>query len=117
MVLEDVALLADDFAVEPAQAEVRALRALLQGARNRVAVVGSFNVGKSTLVNHLLGDEIVPTSSLPNTSQAVRVIAGDRPEIRVTWPDGRDEVRDIAAANWASLQPSGGAVAPAYDSS
>jgi small GTP-binding protein len=113
VVLEDVALLADDFAVEPAQAEVRALRALLQGARNRVAVVGSFNVGKSTLVNHLLGDEIVPTSSLPNTSQAVRVIAGDRPEIRVTWPDGRDEVRDIAAANWASLQPSGGAVAPA----
>jgi small GTP-binding protein len=112
-VLEDVALLADDSAVEPVQAEIRALRTLLQGARNRVAVVGSFNVGKSTLVNHLLGDEIVPTSSLPNTSQAVRVIAGDRPEIRVTWPDGRDEVRDIAAANWARLQPSDDAVAPA----
>jgi small GTP-binding protein len=113
VVLEDVALLADDLAVEPAQAEVRALRTLLQGPRNRVAVVGSFNVGKSTLVNHLLGDEIVPTSSLPNTSQAVRAIAGERPEIRVTWPDGRDELRDIAAANWANLQPSDDASAPA----
>jgi small GTP-binding protein len=112
VVLEDVALLADDFAAEPAQAEVRALRTLLQGPRNRVAVVGSFNVGKSTLVNHLLGDEIIPTSSLPNTSQAVRAIAGERPEIRVTWPDGRDELCDIAAANWANLQPSDDAAAP-----
>jgi small GTP-binding protein len=113
VVLEDVASLAEESAVEPAQAEIRALRTLLQGPRHRVAVVGSFNVGKSTLVNHLLGDEIVPTSSLPNTSQAVRVIAGDQPEIRVTWPDGRDEVRDIGAANWVGLQPSGNAVAPA----
>jgi small GTP-binding protein len=112
VVLEDVALLADDLGVEPAQAEVRALRTLLQGPRNRVAVVGSFNVGKSTLVNHLLGDEIVPTSSLPNTSQAVRAIAGERPEIRVTWPNGRDELRDIAAANWANLQPSDDTAAP-----
>ena len=34
-------------------------------------------------------------------------------EIRVTWLDGRDEVRDIAAADWANLQPSGDTVAPA----
>jgi Dynamin family len=112
-ILDDVASLAEDFAIQPARTEALALQMLLQVPRNRVAVVGSFAVGKSTLINRLLGEEIVPISTLPNTSQAIWIIAGDRPEIRITWQDGREEVREITATSWADIQPSGDAPAPA----
>src|SRR5512135_1470329 len=70
-ILEDVAALGEEFGIAPVKAETAALRALLQGAGCRLAIVGSFNVGKSTLVNALLGQTVVPTSTLPNTSRAI----------------------------------------------
>jgi len=44
------------------------LNGLIKAARPIVAVLGSFNSGKSTLVNRLLGHEISPVGIIPTTS-------------------------------------------------
>ncbi|MET8014094.1 dynamin family protein [Streptomyces sp. NPDC005271] len=59
----------------------------------RVAVVGEFNRGKSTLINRLLGRDLLPTGSLPVTRVPVVVRAAPDEALRIGWPDGRRELR------------------------
>ncbi|MFE4961576.1 dynamin family protein [Streptomyces sp. NPDC056660] len=61
----------------------------------RVAVVGEFNRGKSTLVNRLLGRDLLPTGSLPVTRVPVVVRAAQDETLTVRWPDGRRELRRL----------------------
>ena len=42
--------------------------------RYRVAVIGEFKRGKSSLVNTLLGTEILPTDILPTTAVVNRIL-------------------------------------------
>jgi len=48
-----------------------------------VAVVGEFNAGKSTLVNALVGEEVVPTGVLPTTAHTCYIRYGPRKTARV----------------------------------
>ncbi|MCQ4043332.1 dynamin family protein [Streptantibioticus rubrisoli] len=59
----------------------------------RIAVVGEFNRGKSTLLNTLLGRDLLPTGPLPVTRTQVAVRAGAEDALTVEWPDGRRETR------------------------
>lgn len=52
-----------------------------------LAVCGEFKRGKSTLVNALLGSELLPTGALPLTAVAVEVSAGSS-DVVVTLHDG-----------------------------
>src|SRR5690606_18519833 len=61
----------------------------------RVAVVGEFNRGKSTLVNRLMGRDLLPTGSLPVTRGPVTVRPGPEEALTVRWPDGRRERRRL----------------------
>jgi len=45
--------------------EIQAIKDKLESQRFRVAVIGDFSTGKSTLLNALLGEKIQPTSALP----------------------------------------------------
>lgn len=45
--------------------EIQAIKGKLESQRFRVAVIGDFSTGKSTLLNALLGEKIQPTSALP----------------------------------------------------
>lgn len=45
-------------------------------ARPRVAVLGAFNAGKSTLVNNLLGGELSPVGAIPSTFQPLHFVYG-----------------------------------------
>jgi ribosome biogenesis GTPase A len=66
-------LLADD----PDLADrARTLADRTRQARLHVAVVGVFKRGKSTLINALLGDEILPTGVLPLTAIATEISFG-----------------------------------------
>ena len=61
-----------------------------------VAVIGEFNRGKTTLINALLGAELLPTGVLPVTAVPALVRFGLRPRVVVRLLDGSEEASDIA---------------------
>ena len=67
------------------------LRERLDAGRLRVLVVGEAKRGKSTLVNALLGREILPTGVTPLTSVATTVMHGTSECLDARFLDGRSE--------------------------
>jgi tetratricopeptide (TPR) repeat protein/predicted GTPase len=59
-----------------------------------LAVMGEFNAGKSTFINALLGQELLPTDVLPTTATINVLRWGDQPGARIVWQDG--SVEEIA---------------------
>lgn len=60
-----------------------------------VAIVGEFKRGKSTLINALLGEEVLPADVLPATATLNRVTYSDNPYVEVEYKDGTNERVDI----------------------
>jgi hypothetical protein len=56
-----------------------------------VAVVGEYNSGKSTLLNAILGRQILPTGALPTTACVNYIRLGDAPSVTVYYKDGTYE--------------------------
>lgn len=76
------------------------LRARLRVRRLRVLVVGEAKRGKSTLVNRLLGQDVLPTGVVPVTAIAttVRRVRENGPtwgSVLVSYTDGRRERREL----------------------
>jgi len=67
---------------------VREVEERLRADRLYVAVVGEFKRGKSTFVNALLGDRILPTGVLPLTNVVTLIEWGERPELRILYRNG-----------------------------
>jgi small GTP-binding protein len=83
--LDELAGLAD----ESDTSVLTALRERLRAARLRVLVVGEAKRGKSTLVNALLGREVLPTGVTPLTAVPTTVTYGTREATEVAFADGR----------------------------
>ena len=60
--------LAEELGAEPVAEEARELAARVQEGRFYVACVGQFKRGKSTLLNALVGQEVLPTGYVPVTA-------------------------------------------------
>jgi predicted GTPase len=60
-----------------------------------VAVVGEFKRGKSTFINALLGQEILPADILPCSATLNRVTYGVKPGVKIVFWDDRQEDVDI----------------------
>jgi predicted GTPase len=56
-----------------------------------IAVVGEFKRGKSTFINALLGQEILPSDILPCSATLNRVTYGVKPEVKIIFKDGHEE--------------------------
>ena len=56
-----------------------------------IAIVGEFKRGKSTLINALLGQEILPSDILPCSATLNRVTYGLQPRLKLTFKDGREK--------------------------
>ena len=56
-----------------------------------VAIVGEFKRGKSTLINALLGQEVLPADVLPATATLNRVTYSEEPYVMVEYKDGTEE--------------------------
>ncbi len=55
----------------------------LREGRMSVVVLGEFNHGKSTVINALLGEEVLPVGITPTTSVITHLVYGDEPGARV----------------------------------
>ncbi|MEM7716677.1 MAG: dynamin family protein, partial [Cyanobacteria bacterium P01_A01_bin.68] len=58
-----------------------------------IAIVGEFKRGKSTFINAILGDEILPADVLPTTATLNKVAYGAEPFVKIIFKD--NEERDI----------------------
>lgn len=56
-----------------------------------IVIVGQYKRGKTTFLNALLGEDLLPTAVVPLTSIATRIICGPRAAARVRFLDGRCE--------------------------
>ena len=56
-----------------------------------VAVVGQFKAGKSSFINSLLGEQVIPTGFLPVTSVITRVRYGKHLEVILKHQNGQSE--------------------------
>ncbi|MDZ7962490.1 MAG: dynamin family protein [Aulosira sp. DedQUE10] len=63
----------------------------LQAQRFRLAVVGEFSQGKSTLLNTLLGEEIQPVREIPCSGAVTVLKYGNQKRVVCRYKDGREE--------------------------
>ncbi|WP_406286863.1 dynamin family protein [Embleya sp. NBC_00896] len=79
-------------------ARIREIEVRLRDDRYYLAVIGEFSAGKSTFINALLAEDLLPTSALPTTGAATRITHGDEfavevrfsgDGIRYVYPSGR----------------------------
>ena len=76
------------------------LRDRLTEGRFQLAVLGQFKRGKSTLLNALLGEEILPRSVIPLTSIPTFIRYGPRRSVHVHFQDNRpEEIYPLENAN------------------
>jgi hypothetical protein len=90
--LERVARLASDGGASQVARDAAALSERLREGRFHLACFGQFKRGKSTLINALVGEELLPVGVAPVTS-VVTVVRFGAPRVRVRV--GRDGWRDI----------------------
>lgn len=64
------------------------LTAQMESKRYRVAVIGEFKRGKSSMINALLGSDVLPTDILPMTATVNRIVYGTKKEILIHFWDG-----------------------------
>ncbi len=89
--------LAQELGAEPIEEEARELATRVSEGRFYVACVGQFKRGKSTLLNALVGYQVVPTGFVPVTAVPTVIRFGDKLRARIRLRDG--SWRDIAMAD------------------
>ena len=77
--------------------QIQALLDRLDAARLRVLVAGEAKRGKSTLINALLGCDVLPSGVTPLTAVATTVRYGDDPRVEVMFRDGHEEKHPLTA--------------------
>jgi GTPase Era involved in 16S rRNA processing/uncharacterized tellurite resistance protein B-like protein len=71
--------------------EIQAIKDKLESQRFRVAVIGDFSQGKSTLLNALLGEEIQPVRAIPCSGTLSVLKYGDRKRVICRYRDGSEQ--------------------------
>jgi predicted GTPase len=89
--------LAQELGAEPIADEARELAARISEGRFYVACVGQFKRGKSTLLNALVGHEVVPTGYVPVTAVPTVIRFGEALHARIRMGDG--SWRDVAMSD------------------
>lgn len=68
---------------------VKTAGAIIQQEQYDVVVCGEVKKGKSSFINALMGDEVLPTNTQVATSQVFRIINSDKEEYSLVFTDGQ----------------------------
>lgn len=94
--LDEVLAVLDDLATRDDRDHLVELRARVDARRLRVLIAGEAKRGKSTLVNQLIGRDVLPTGVTPVTAVVTTVRRANADEhIEVTFLDGRVARHDV----------------------
>jgi small GTP-binding protein len=94
-VLDELLFLAEGLLAETPRRHLVAARTRVAGDRFNLVVLGEFKRGKSTLINALLGRDVLPTGVIPLTSVVTTIAAGNDDRLRVYFHDGREQDRPL----------------------
>jgi len=86
--VETVARIAEERGEDAAVEAIRETAAKLTDNRFYLAVLGQFKRGKTTLINSLLGVDVLPVAVVPLTSIITILSYGERPEVTVHFLSG-----------------------------
>lgn len=75
--------------------EIQKVRRQLSSRQYRVAVIGEFKRGKSSLINAIIGSQVLPTDILPMTAAITRVTYGPQKKILINFKDGHTEEKSV----------------------
>lgn len=70
---------------------IRDCKDLVKSKQYKIAVMGEFKRGKSSLINVLLGAKILPADATPTTATINRITYGATPKAVITFRDGKRE--------------------------
>ena len=87
----------DDFSTS--RNGLKLLQARLLSGRFHLAVLGQFKRGKSTLLNALLGEELLPADILPVTAIPTFIEFSDKITVRVHFESGADPADYVASVD------------------
>ena len=71
---------------------LRAAQENIEAEKFLLAIVGEVKVGKSTFINALLGEAILPYEALQATSEIIEIDKFDKKEVRVSFANGTEQV-------------------------
>src|SRR3954466_3104731 len=92
---EQLAALAEGVGMTTLARDIRTTRIpKIESEKFHLVVLGEFNHGKSTFVNALLGQDILPTGITPTTASINHVIYADHPQARVVLTTGESKPLD-----------------------
>jgi len=95
--LARIAALAGELGMRSLQADIEGVRLpKLAEDRFNLVVLGEFNHGKSTFVNALLGQALLPVGITPTTATINHIVWGEEPRARAVLRDGGTEEIDPA---------------------
>jgi len=83
--------------------ELQALDARWRLPGFRLAFVGEFSRGKSSLLNSLLGRSLLPVGALPTTATLTSIVAGPEDRMEVRFSKDNQEVRSLEKSSWKDL--------------
>lgn len=63
----------------------------LEDSRFLLAIIGKVSVGKSTFINALLTEDLLPTDALQATAAIIEIFHREQPFLRITYANGRIE--------------------------
>lgn len=89
---------------EPTRRMLASLAEHLAADSCSVAILGEFNRGKSSLVNLLLGVDLLPVDVVPTTPTVIALSQGERPSAVLHEADGRSEPTTLDRETLARLQ-------------
>jgi hypothetical protein len=96
--LDEMATIVRDLSLTDEAQKLRDRATQLREDRFRVVVVGEFKRGKSTLLNAMLGDQVLPQRVTEATAIITLIQYGEKPEARIVFVDGRvDDLLSIEA--------------------
>lgn len=71
---------------------LRAAQKNIEAEKFLLAIVGEVKAGKSTFINALLGEAILPYEALQATSEIIEIDKSDKKEVRVSFANGTEQV-------------------------
>jgi GTPase Era involved in 16S rRNA processing len=103
--LESALKIVEASGVQDVAGELETLNARQKMPGFRLAFVGDFSRGKSTLVNRLLGLSVLPVRSIPTTATVTTLLANAEQEERmeVCFPSTHVEYRPLKETSWRDL--------------